>query len=106
MVYLDHRCFLPHTDMLRKDSNNFPNKRASVSRAPQFKTMEFVDKAIEKVYSAKTKSEKKSILQEVGCRGPYSFRKLPFYDKLPFYGGSRELWKQICTPLESSVQLK
>ena len=24
---------------------------------------------------------KKSMLQEVGCRGPYSFRKLPFYDR-------------------------
>ena len=52
-----------------------------MSQAPQLKTMEFVDKAIQDVCSAKTKREKKSMLQEVGCRGPYSFRKLPFYDR-------------------------
>lgn len=80
-MYLDHRCFLPHTDVLRKDSNNFPSKRESISQAPQLKTMEFVDKAIQDVCSAKNKREKKNMLQEVGCRGPYSFRKLPFYDR-------------------------
>ena len=81
MVYLDHRRFLPDIDVLQKDNTNFPSKRACVSQAPQFKTVEFVGKAVEKVCSAKTKREQKSILQEVRCRGPYSFRKLPFHDR-------------------------
>ena len=79
MVYLDRRCFLPDTDVLRED-DNFSNKKA-VSQLHQFKTMEFVDEAIKKVHSAKTKPEQKSVLQEVGCKGPYSLRKLPSYDR-------------------------
>ena len=81
MVYLDHRRFLPTIDALRTDNKNFPNKSVPESQPPQSKTMKFVDDAIEEVLSAKTKREKKTTLQKVGCRGPYSFRRIAFHDR-------------------------
>ena len=81
MVYLDHRRFLPQIDALRKDNKDFPSKTVSELPPPQPKTMEFVDKALERVLSAKTSREKKFIIQEVGCKAQYSFRRLPFHDR-------------------------
>ena len=80
MVYLDHRRFLSSTDPLRKVRANFPNRDVPES-PPILKTMEYVDKANKRYESAKTRSKKKEIAQETGCKGRYALRKLPYHDR-------------------------
>ena len=79
MVYLNHRSFLPDVDVLRLNHSGFPS--SSVLQCPSPKTMEYVDTANAKYCASLSTSERKKLLQETGCKGPYSLRRLPFHDR-------------------------
>lgn len=80
MVYLQHRAFLPRVDELHSDHNMFPSKTSPES-LPAPKTMNYVDAANTRLCAVSSSSEKKELLQETGCKGSYSLRKLPFHDR-------------------------
>ena len=72
-VYLNHRSFLPPVDIdiLRQTQadKDFPSKALPL---PEAKTMKYVDKANGMFTGAKKKEDKDLLLQETGCKGPYS----------------------------------
>ena len=80
MVYLDHRSFLPHIDCLRTTHKNFPSKSVS-DHPPSPKTMDFVCDKIADLSKPMTSRERKDMLQNSGCTGDYSLRRLPFHDR-------------------------
>lgn len=80
VVYLQHRSFLPSIDALHTDRDNFPS-HSEAGILPEMKTMAYVDTQNAKLTAASTVAERKSIIRESGCKGPYSLRSLPHHDR-------------------------
>ena len=80
IVYLQHRSFLPSIDPLRTEGDGFPS-RIVPDTPPRVKTMTFVDTHNAKITATSNVAERKSIVRESGCTGPYSLRSLPHHDR-------------------------
>lgn len=81
VIYPGSRRFLPNEDPLRDDSNNFPDKAQDKSASPDIKTTKYVDEAND-AYTRASQQEKCSLAQQSGCKGSYSFRKLPLHERI------------------------
>lgn len=90
MVYLNHRSFLPDTDILRTHKGDFPSKCVKVCP----KTQAFVDKFNGEYSASLTAAKRKNVARESGCKGPYSLRRLPQHNR------------HLNTPVESMHTLK
>ena len=82
MIYPDHRRFLSPGDVLRRDDINFPMKVKHFTQPPLLKTTSFVHEA-NKIYVDETDAnEKKMILQQTGCKGPYALHRSPLHERI------------------------
>ena len=80
MVYLQHRSFLPLSDPLHNDKQNFPHKR-DPRKQPGKKTMAYINAANRKYAAASTKKEKCKQIKRNGCKGTCVLQKLPYHDR-------------------------
>lgn len=82
VIYPGNRRFLSKDDPLRCDSVSFPLKKKDVSDPPDNKTTKYVDEANDAYTSTKGTREKINKARITGCKGSYSFRKLPLHERI------------------------
>ena len=85
MIYMENRSFLPNNHPLRNDVQSFPcragqNKvcKSAKPATPSYK--ELVDKHA--IYDrAKSQTERAFLAKSYGCKGKYTFMRLPNHDR-------------------------